>query len=99
VIIKPRRISKNTPKKQENDFFIRKPRVRMDQWDDALEMWKALDESLEILPIKILQKTLKQALDDIEEKFKDDDRFDQTILTQWEQKFIERMDMLEQVSW
>jgi hypothetical protein len=71
----------------------------MDQWDDALEMWKALDESLEILPIKILQKTLKQALDDIEEKFKDDDRFDQTILTQWEQKFIERMDMLEQVSW
>ena len=71
----------------------------MDQWDDALEMWKALDESLEILPIKILQKTLKQAWDDIEEKCKDDDRFDQTILTQWEQKFIERMDMLEQVSW
>jgi hypothetical protein len=99
VYIKPRRITKDTPKAPEDDFFARKPHIGLEEWNDALEMWEGLfhGEAIDHLPIKLLRRSVKQALGDVE-KFKGDDRFDQQLLLQWEQEFRHRMNLLELVS-
>jgi len=62
-------------------------------------MWEGLFHSEEIdhLPTKMLRRTIKQALGDVE-KFKGDEKFDQQLLLKWEQEFLHRMDLLESVS-
>jgi hypothetical protein len=99
IHIPPRKITKDTPRAPELDFFCRKPHVGLEEWNDALQMWEGLFRSDEIdrLPTKILRRTIKQALRDVE-KFKDDDRFDQQVLLRWEQEFLHRMNLLQPVS-
>jgi hypothetical protein len=62
-------------------------------------MWEALfhTETINHLPIKILQQKVKQALE-VVEMFRGDNRFDQELLLQWEQEIVQRMDLLELVS-
>jgi hypothetical protein len=98
VKIKPRLITKDTPVTPTDvDFFARKPHVGPEEWQDALEMWGGLFNTGDIdnLPRKLQYLVLKQAIKDVEEKFKDDVRFDQQLLQQWEQEFTDRMRTLE----
>jgi hypothetical protein len=100
VKIKPRMISKDTLQTPTDvDFFARKPHIGPEAWKDALEMWEGLFHSGDIdnLPRKTQHLALKLAIKDVE-KFKGDERFDQQLLQQWEQEFMDRMKTLELVS-
>ena len=81
----------------EQDFFLRRPQMSLENWNDSLESWEVRfnDQTLFWTP-KEQHKHARQSLKNIA-KFRGDKRFPQEVLDQWEAKLESILEQAEKV--
>lgn len=94
VFIKPRPFVRVD---NEQDFFVRKPRMSLENWEDMLKALEVrFDDPANVWTPKEQRRDARRSLRDIE-KFRNDIRFPQEILDQWEEKLSNILKQAEKV--
>jgi len=69
------------------DFFVRKPRATMENWNDQLTaLNKRFGDTTVSWTAKEQSRDALQSFRDLEKKFRGDDRFPQDVIDDWETK-------------